>query len=96
MRQQGSLRYTEYLRSRSKRRQTEKTHLVLMLLLWQLERLFEDAILLYELDSLLPLIEVACDEDFAGGVFPVKCGERSLLPRLYDYIPRKRIASHLP
>jgi hypothetical protein len=46
------------------------THLVLMLLFRQLNGLLEDATLVFEFYRLLPIVEVACNIDLTGRVFP--------------------------
>lgn len=46
------------------------THFVSVFAFWQFNRLLEDAVFFVELDSLLPVVEVASDEDFVGGMRP--------------------------
>jgi hypothetical protein len=57
------------------------THLVLDRFLWELDLLLENAIYLLELDSLLPVIEGACNEDFLGEVLPIRKGQQATRSR---------------
>jgi hypothetical protein len=54
----------------ARRPQRSQTHLVLCLCLGELDRLLEDAVLLFKLDRLLPVVKGAGDMDVLGVVFP--------------------------
>jgi hypothetical protein len=51
-------------------RRTRIAHLILMLGFGDLYSLLEDAVLLLKLDCLLPVIEIAGDENVLGVVWP--------------------------